>query len=47
MSKSNRRWLGMSLAWIGITSFVLFGSVYARTCSLLVFQGQPVCSILR
>jgi hypothetical protein len=47
MSKSNRRWLGMSLAWIGITSVVLFGSVYARTCSLLVFQGQAVCAILR
>jgi hypothetical protein len=43
MSKSNRHRLGMSLAWIGITSFVLLGSVYARTCSLLVFQGQAVC----
>jgi hypothetical protein len=46
MSKSKRRWLGMSVAWIGIASSVLVGSLYVRTCSLLVFQGQAVCAIL-
>jgi hypothetical protein len=47
MSKSNRRWLGASVAWIGIASSVLLGSLYFRTCSLLVLEGQAVCVILR